>query len=127
MASQFGGFSKSAHWVPDSGTFQAKEDGIYYGSLQIRFNDASGSYWQIALVVNGQYSDDVGIYSMQQGDSHTRFTMNAQGVFKLSKGDIVSVMIRTSGDSSYSVSQESSVSIARLLNVSHGFLVDKSS
>ncbi|WP_299216164.1 hypothetical protein [uncultured Aquimarina sp.] len=102
-------FDNGNHFNETTGEFTAPVNGFYYFTAQIRFDQISSGYFRLLLGVNGTTSLNNGLHAISEGDATgTQFhTLNVGGVMKLNANDKVNIIVFSSSDASWSVSDES--------------------
>ena len=102
-------FDNGNHFNESTGHFTAPVNGFYYFTAQIRYDGISSGYFRLLLGVNNTTSLNNGLHAISEGDATgTQYhTLNVGGVMKLNAGDKVNVIIYSSSDASWSISDES--------------------
>ncbi len=99
------------HFNETTGEFTAPENGLYYFSAQVRFDGINSGFMRLLIGIKGKLSLDNGMHAIAEGDSGTDFhTLNVSGVMKLAKDEVVTCVVYSSADTSWSVQSESGFS-----------------
>ena len=94
-----------------SGRFTAPNAGIYFATATIRLDGATDGYFSTAILTNGADSFDGSFntgMSVLSGDLADNYNdMTCAGLRKLEAGDILSVWVYASGDTDYTIWENS--------------------
>ena len=99
---------------PQDGRYTAPCNGVYYVAANIRIDGAGGQYFRTLIAINQRLDVSNGLHTINSNLKSTSFTMSVSGTVYLDKGANISVFIYSHQDTSWQVSNHSSLSIAYL-------------
>jgi len=104
-------FDNGNHFNEATGEFTAPVNGFYYFTAQVRYDNIQTGHVRLLLAVNSVLSLNSGLHAIAEveevGETINYQTLNVGGVMKLNTGDKVTVVIYSSSDTSWSISDES--------------------
>ncbi|NQY30846.1 MAG: hypothetical protein HRT69_15440 [Flavobacteriaceae bacterium] len=101
--------NNGSHFNISTGDFTAPVDGFYMFSAQVRIDGINTGYARLLIAINNSTDVNNGLHAIRNSDTSSASfdTMSVSGVVQLTAGDIVSVYVSSSNDTSFTIQGES--------------------
>jgi len=97
----------TGHFKEVTGRFVAPRTGIYYATLNLRIDQASGRYFRAKIAINKVTDSNTGLMAIDGSPNYRYSSLTVDGFVMLNKDDFVETYVYSNSDNSWRVHHES--------------------